>query len=236
MTQKITKKPDRIKFFNEVREVLVNDFGAIGTHEDEYRVEYRMNTKAGPLDITIHKRDINEGKSPCTIFTRFDYALKGEELVGASVPSGKWNHHFETGTPPNLALNNIVYHFSRLMPTSLDVFMDETSLVPQAVLEGALEERNQRELRRLVDPPYMGQDGFGRTQAIDWLISHCEERFIYLYDSNANISQQLRDDSGRDVAYAFVHHWLDAYLDCPPDYRKKHPLLRTPDSSLQQTG
>jgi len=223
--QHITKKPDRLRFDREVRKMLVEEFGAVETPDGMY--SYRMNTKAGPLGISIH-----EGvDSPGNVMTRFDFAHQGNAMVSATVPSGKWNHHFQPGTSCDDALEYLRGQFERLRPTSLDQFMDVTALVPQAIVETALLERGIgrhtcRERLVMTDPPYMSAE-MGRLECegnVAWFTRHCEERLVSLWDSNPHIRTRLQSESGRDTAYAFVHHWLDAFVESLPDYRKKHPL------------
>jgi hypothetical protein len=221
--KRITKKPDRLRFDREIRK-LISDVGGVHVGENS-AYEYRMNTKAGPLSIHIHECV----DSPGSVMTRFDHALVGESLVGASVPSGKWNHHFSTGETCDDALDYMRIGFERIQPTSLDAFMDETAIVPQAVVETALAERgivNEYGCRgrlRMTDPIYCGEDRLDFKAAVAWFTKHCEQRLVQLWDINPRIQRQLASDSGRDIAYAFVHHWLDAYLDSSPKYREKHP-------------
>jgi hypothetical protein len=224
--RKITKKAERERFDREVRKMIVEEFGAVETPDKMY--QYRMNTKAGPLCISVH----DGHECPGCVMTRFDFAHQGEAMVGATVPSGKWNHHFRTGTSCNDALEYIREQFERLRPTTLDQFMDATSIVPCAVVETVLQERGISDLigtrgrLSMVDPPYMSEE-MGRLEFagnVAWFTQHCEERLISLWDSNPHIRVKLQSDSGLDTVYAFVHHWLDAFVECLPDYRKKHPL------------
>jgi len=218
----ITRKADRLRFDREIRKMIV-EFGGVAT--DEHRGEYRMNTKAGPLSIHVYECS----DSPGWVHTRFDHALVGEALFGASVPSGKWNHHFAAGETCDDALDCMRASFERIQPTSLETFVDETSIVPQAVVETVLEERgivNEYGCigrLRMTDPIYCGEGRLDFKAAVAWFTTHCEQRLVQLWDINPRIQWRFGSESGRDIAYAFVHHWLDAYLDSPPKYREKHP-------------
>ena len=229
--KQITKKPERERFKREIVKLIV-EWGGIAT--DEEHGEYRMNTKAGPL--SLHACLDDDYDSPCTVFGRFDFALVGSALVGASVPSGKHNFHFSPGVTCDDAIDELRRFFERVKPTTLDHFADQTSLVPQAVVETVLEEKGVLPFRRgssiclrMSDPLYMytHPDKKDFEQAVAWFTLHCEQRLIQLWDTNPRIRQKLASESGRDIAYTFVAHWLDAYLDSPPKYRKKHPNWST---------
>lgn len=232
----ITRKPERERFKREVVKLILR-YGI--QRPNGAPNEFRMNSKAGPLDVSVSQFGCDD--SPATVFTRFDFAIQGESLCGASVPSGKHNFHFSPGTSCDDALEMLERHFERIQPTSLDEFMDNTALVPRAIVETVLEEKaitmdhRTRMHHRMYDPPYMGQDGLDYEAAVAWFTEHCENRLVYLYDSNPRIRATM-DRDGRDVAYTFVHHWLDAYLDCPPKYREQHPPLRTPNNEPVQAG
>ena len=228
--KQITKKPERERFKREIVKLIV-EWGGIAT--DEEHGEYRMNTKAGPL--SLHACLDDDYDSPCTVFGRFDFALVGSALVGASVPSGKHNFHFSPGVTCDDAIGELRRFFERVKPTTVDHFADQTSLVPVAVVSTVLEEHGINDLRgtrgrlRMTDPLYMhgNPDHKDFNQAVAWFADHCEQRLIQLWDTNPRIRQKLASESGCDVAYAFVAHWLDAYLDCPPKYRDKHPNWET---------
>jgi len=239
--KRITRKPERERFDREVRRMLVEEFGAVDQGDDAYH-KYRMITKAGPLGISIH-----EGvESPGNVMTRFDFAIQGEALVGASVPSGKWNYHFSPGVSCDEALQTIRVSFERIQATTLEHFMDTTSIVPQAIVETVLQERaivdevGCRGRLRMVDPPYMSAE-MGRLEFVGnvaWFTHHCEERLVTLWDSNPHIRRKLlktRSESGLDTAYAFIHHWLDAFIENKPDYRKEHPLWRPLEPTADAT-
>jgi len=227
--KRITKKPERVRFLKEIHNLILESAGVQTAME--HRDEYRMNTKAGPLSISFGTCD----DSPATVFTRFDFAIVGEALVGASVPSGKHNFHFIPGVTCDAALDEMRQFFERIKPTTLDHFMDQTSIVPQAVVVTVLEEQGTcgdyrtRGRLRMTDPHYMhGQGHHDFEAAVAWFTTHCEQRLVQLWDINPRMRQKLSSDSGRDIAYAFVIHWLDAYLDCPPKYRKAHPNWEAP--------
>ena len=214
----MTKKAEQ--FVRRARKMLLEEFGAFETPKTH---QLRLVTKAGPLNVTFHDNG--------DVMTYFDFAIQGEAMVSASVPSGKWNHHSHlTGTVKD-AMDYIRSQFERLRPTSLDQFMDVTSIVPCAVVETVLRERKIVDMvysgkDRLVDPAYMSED-MGRLDFqgnVAWFTRHCEERLVALWDSNPHIRCKLEGDSGLDTVYAFVHHWLDAFIECLPVYRKKHPL------------
>ena len=232
----ITKKSERERFKREVVKLTV-EHGGIPTNEE--RGEYRMRTKAGPLSIHICLNDHGiRQTSPCTVFTRFDHALHGQPF-GGSVPSGKCNFHFSPGVTCDDALAEVRNYYERIKPTSLDEFMDTTALVPRAIVETVLQERGivphtspffrTTGQQRMADPLYMhsNPDEKDFDAAVEWFTVHCEERFILLWDLNS-CSDKLASASGRDIAYVFVNHWLDAYLDNPPKYRKSHPNWQTP--------
>ena len=77
----MTKKAEQ--FIRRARKMLLEEFGAVETPDGVYQL--RLGTKAGPLNVTFHDNG--------DVMTRFDFAIQGEAMVSASVPSGKWNHH-----------------------------------------------------------------------------------------------------------------------------------------------
>jgi len=228
---KITPKPERERFKREVVKLLA-ELGAIAINE----AEYRMNTKAGPLSIDVDLG--NDSHSPCSVFTRFDYALTAQALVGASVPSGKYNFHFSSGTTCNAALDEIRSCLSRIKPTTLEQFRDETSIMPGVVAKTVLEERGilpqgaSQQSYRMEDPAWNFHNETYKDFAagVQWFIAHCEQRIVQLWDINPLFHKKLAGKSGLDITYAFVAHWLEAYLDNPPQYRKRHPNWDAPSN------
>ena len=224
---RITKKPERERFKLEVVKLIV-DHGGIAT--DEEKGEYRMNTKAGPqsLHVCLDDHGIKQN-SPCCVFTRFDFSFVAASLCGAAEISGKFNFHFSAGVTCDTAINEIKCHFESMKATTLDEFMDQTSIVPQAVVTTILEEQGAtpdyrtRNHHRMIDPAYMHDQGHHDYKAaVAWFTAHCEQRLVQLWDINPSIRQKLSSETGRDIAHAFVSHWLCAYLDSPPKYRKAH--------------
>jgi hypothetical protein len=225
MRKEITPKKERDRFDREVRKMLVEEFGAI--EPDGAAYQYRLNTKAGPLDVSIH-----EGiDSPGNVMTRFEFPLPGQEWVGASVPSGKWNFHWPPGADCDESLDTLRRQLDCIRPTSLEDFAQATwSFIPQAIVGGVLQERGIIEgtgsALPMSDPLYMFAEpnsGLRFAAAVEWFTDHCTQQLIALFDMNRCIRRLLEGDSGAEVASGFVHQWLDGYLDSPPKYRKAHP-------------
>lgn len=222
--KRLTQKAERARCIrNMVKMIQSGEFQVVKLEGDkDGENDFRMNTKAGPLFITVYDNWVH---------TRFDYAQVGEKFVGASVPSGKWNHHFPNDWSADDAVVYMRAEFRKIKPTTLEKFQDDTALLPHVIAETAMREAGvypwvsrSKSCSRMVDPAWACQrpDVKDYEGAVKWFSDHCAERLIQLWDMNQHFRKRLESATGRDVAYAFVHHWLDAYLDCPPKYRDAH--------------
>jgi hypothetical protein len=225
MKHRKLKKSERNRFVKEATALIQRYGGEIGEEihrnsvDNDLRSSLTMHTRFGPLDLNV---TTNSTEGPGTVFARFKYARLAKQGAGASYPSGKWNHHYFGDFTVEQALDDIEDQLKLIQPTALEEFMDETSLVPRAVVETLFAERS---VGQFVDPPYMGTNGLNANEALQWFVAHVEQRIVFLYDNNLRLRIRLQSDSGRDVLYAFVDHWIDAYVECPPDYRKRHPMI-----------
>lgn len=221
-------KAKRKKFVNDVRDYLLS-IGAVMTKNnpnDEHNIhdglpdyEFTYNSKYGELRLHVLPRTSGQA-GPGDVMTRFHFAKMANPHTGCNPFSGKWNHHYFDGYSEKSALDAFKASMERVAPTPLDDFMDETAIVPRAVAETVVGERGVM----LVDPLYAGENGLNHEQAKAWFIEHVERRTVMLWDNNKRFRKILESDgdNGRDTLYAFVEHWLDAYLDSPLDYRKEH--------------
>jgi len=91
----------RIKSFHKKVKQLVHEYGGIPakTKLTLSGYDYEMDTKAGPLGITLHEKSDLEGTSVFSIFCRFHDVKKANSLLtnsaGLNQYSGKWNFHFK---------------------------------------------------------------------------------------------------------------------------------------------
>ena len=221
-------KAKRKKFVNDVRDYLLS-IGAVETkhnpndvhniHDGLPDYEFTYNSKYGELHLHVLP---NNTEGPGTVFTRFHFAKLAHPHTSCNPFSGKWNHHYFSEHTPESALEDFKRQMQRVAPTSLDAFMDETSIVPSIIASTVVDERQVM----LVDPAYAGDKGLNHEQAKAWFVDHVERRTIMLWDNNKRFRKILasKGNNGRDTLYAFVEHWLDAYLDDPLDYRKKYNM------------
>lgn len=224
-------KRDRQRFANRARDIILAK-GARQTHqhttaENRTHYEFEYDSKFGPLRISVYPRDTQAG-GPGDVMTRFEFPKVAHPATDCNRYSGKWNrHYFDPWTVEN-ALADIERWIALIEPTTLEQFVQATSIVPSAVAETVVAERCHRG-NELCDPPYAFacEKGLDHEASKSWFIAHVERRTIFLWDCNPRIARILgsEGDSGRDTLYAFVEHWLDAYQHNQPDYRDKHPLL-----------
>jgi len=77
----------------------VKELGGIVKIDNEYRVQIDIETKAGKLEIYLHKP--NRPSKLFTIFSCFDEPKKAVEVLSSTNQSnlnkysGKWNYHFQ---------------------------------------------------------------------------------------------------------------------------------------------
>jgi len=193
--------------FQKQATALIQEHG--GEHVEDDRWE--MWTKFGPLTLHVWED---------AVMTRFEFPKVAFPRTGCNRYSGKWNFHY-SGNEVETAINDFSFHLDKVEAKSVDKFVDATSLVPDVISDTVIQESEAD----FQDPPYMGDRGLSHEDAKVWLGLHCTQRLIFLYENNSRIREQLESDSGRDVAYAFVEHWLMAYLDSPPKYRERKPIL-----------
>lgn len=101
----------------------------------------------------------------------------------------------------------------------LDEFADQTSLLPGIVAQTVIAERCPQGTE-LCDPPHVCA-GLSHAEAVRWFVRDVEHRTLFLFNKNPRFRAVLLRVSGRETLYAFVNHWLDGYLQNPPEYRKK---------------
>jgi hypothetical protein len=204
---------------------VIRHIGGTELPDENSGYRFHLDTKYGLLRLHVDEHDQHEG--PGTVFACFENATAASTIVSNRF-SGKWNLHYFDGWTVEAALKDLEAKLRRVLPTSLDGFMTQTSIVPIAVVETVLEERAERQ-HFMSDPVYVPADRrMDHSQAAAWFFSHVERRAILLYDINRQLHKLLRSENGRDVLYAFVHHWLDAYLLDPIRYRKEHPPVTQP--------
>lgn len=223
MTRRVSKRAQE-QFRQRAAEVIRRVGGAELPDEDGgYR--FHLDTKYGLLRLHVSEHDQHDG--PGTVFTYFENATAAS-AVESNRFSGKWNFHYFSGWTVEAALSDLERNLGRVLPTSLDDFIMQTSLVPVAVAETVLEERAEQP-NLLADPLYVPADRrLDHSQAAVWFVAHVEHRVVLLNDTNRQLHKLLRSKNGRDVLYGFVHHWLDAYVFDPVRYRKEHPLVTEP--------
>jgi len=187
--------------------------------------EFALDSKFGPLRLSVYERTTDSG-GPGDVMTRFEFARLAAPSTGCNPHSGKWNHHFFSPWTADDALEDVAQRLKQVQPTSLEDFVGETSLLPGLIAQAVIADRYSRG-NELCDPAYAfaGGGGLDHDASVAWFVSHVERRTVFLWDVNPRIRDILRGDSGRDVLYAFVGHWLDAYADNQPEYRRKRPLM-----------
>ena len=146
--------------------------------------------------------------------------------------SGKWNNHYIAPHTPASALEDFKGKLELIKITPVDEFTDVTSIVPRVVVETVFEQRGiVPNGVTLQDPAYAFSVGKGlhNAEAMEWFIENSVRRIIFLYDTNMWLASKMRlkGNFGRDMLFMFVHHWLDAYMYRPVDYRERKPLLHT---------
>lgn len=223
MARRVSKQTQ--KQFRQGAAEVIRTVGGTESPNESGGYRFHLDTKYGLLRLHIDEHDQHEG--PGTVFTCFENATAASE-IGGNRFSGKWNHHYFAGWTVEAALGDLEKNLHRVLPTSLDEFVTATSIIPIAVVETVLEERTGRP-HFMADPLYVPADRrMDHSQAAAWFVAHVERRFVLLNDTNRQLHKLLRSENGRDVLYAFVHHWLDAYLLDPIRYRKEHPLIVEP--------
>lgn len=187
--------------------------------------EFTLNSKFGPLRLSVYERTTDSG-GPGDVMTRFEFSRLTSLSTGCNPYTGKWNHHYFSPWTTDDALADIERWLKQIQPTSLEAFAEATSLLPGVIAQTVITERCPRGTE-LCDPPYAfaGDEGLEHEASAAWFISHVERRTIFLWDVNPRIQDILRSDAGRDVLNAFVNHWLDAYMNNQPEYRRRRSML-----------
>ena len=225
MAKRRLRKSERERFTKSVVAML-EARGAVQTEEPStlndgtsYRLE--MPTKYGPLAIHVCE---TISRDPGTVFTRFEYAKLGAGRLGGNEYSGKWNHHFSQDQTVDFALECLEGEFDRILPTPYHFFTEATAILPEVIAKTVIENRRCD----LIDPPYhFNSEGYcSHEAAVEWFAQHVVQRVIFLYDNNQYIHDFLTDCECPDIVYAFVEHWLDAYIDNPVEYRKRCPMAQ----------
>ena len=57
-----------------------------------------------------------------------------------------------------------------------------------------------------------------------WFIQHVNYRLRYLYSTQPRWEKELKKDTGRDYAWAFVEHWAKAFVKNIKRYIDRHPV------------
>lgn len=232
MARNKTKKPERDRFVKEAFNLII-ELGGVevkAPHRNDLDKEMHaccaMDTKFGPLEYLSLSGNTTEGPGCC--MTRFRYAVVAHNNTNCNEHSGKWNHHYFSEWTTDKALADLRRRLENVLPTTTEEFADQTSIVMQAVVETVLQERNLYH-QGLCDPPYAFGCGNGlqHDESVAWFAAHAERRIRFLYDTNARIHNAIESGQGLETVYMFVDHWLDAYLDDQPNYRKQreHGLL-----------
>lgn len=188
------------KFISLVREYLVE----LGGKETDQKNEFRVPTVAGPMSVKICENG--------TIFGRFDMAWYGTRYGGSK--SGKWNHHWGNETC-NEAMEVIRRDFGLLRLPTVEQFEDSTGLSLGILFQDVLQEAGH---------PHFGCSWLSAAEGLEWFEKSCTQRILLCWSNNSWIRTNLDSDSGRDCVAMFFHHWLDAYLDNPVEYRKRNPI------------
>lgn len=92
--------------------------------------------------------------------------------------------------------------------TSTRTFDDATALLPEVIADTVLGERPTLHVP---------------AETRKWFLRHCDLRLRYLYANNPTWRRKLAGEVGREHAYMFVRHWLDAMLLNQRTYRQRHP-------------
>jgi len=199
-----------MKSFTKKAEAVIQKHGG---QPDDGTYEWKMETRFGPLHLSIDND---------SVMTRFDFPHLAHPELGCNPYSGKWNHHYFNTWTVEQAVADLDEKLTRITPTSLEEFSDATSLLPDVIATTVIDERGVD----LTDPTYVSPASFlDHDAATRWFIDHATQRTTFLYDNNARLRKLFKTDQGRDALYAFVEHWLDAYIHNPLDYRRKRPLL-----------
>ena len=85
-------------------------------------------------------------------------------------------------------------------------------------------------LPSVVAETVLNQNGIDcKTIDGQWFVRHVETRTNHCYTHNATFRKSLNKDKGRDILYAFVQHWLDAFQNDPEQYVRRHTLALVAD-------
>jgi hypothetical protein len=204
----------QLNFVDEVTKVI-KALGGV-ERDDSYYHKFCLNTKYGPLFISLKDTDKFSGG---TFFSCFIYSHLATEHLGCNSYSGKWNHHYHYNSA-EFAVVHITTQLHNIKPTSLHEFCSKTSLVLDVIVKIVVEDRNVD----LTDPVWMWKNGLSHEQSLHWFINHIKSRLVFLYDTNKRIREIFEGEDARDTVYAFVEHWLDEYIDNIPKYRRENSL------------
>jgi hypothetical protein len=95
-----------------------------------------------------------------------------------------------------------------LPPTPYDVFIARTSLLPNLIAERCLESAKLT------------------PEQCKWFVDHTDRWVRWFHANNQKWKRKLeaKGNAGRDFLYAFVEHWVAAYVLDPARYQKHHPI------------
>jgi hypothetical protein len=89
--------------------------------------------------------------------------------------------------------------------TRLEQFEDETNILPKLVVKLCMEEA-----------------GLSKKYH-SWFAHHAVTRLLFMY-TFPKWQKKFRQESGRDLVYNFVNHWIKAYKQDKDFYVKQHFL------------
>jgi len=120
----------RLKSFHKKVKQIVHEYGGIPNKNNPTQSQYQfeMETKAGPLGITLHEDSDLDGTSVFSIFGRLWDVKRANEVLGKSdrlnPHSGKWNFHYTNE-------NDCLYIFEE----NLDSIVTDKPITDYAALE-----------------------------------------------------------------------------------------------------
>ncbi len=222
-------KAKRKQFVKVIRDYLLS-IGAVETKADlnnKHSIygdfpsyEFVYDSKCGTLHLAVHARGSYKGSSgPGDVMSRFALPKMAHRHVNCNPHSGKWNHQYFENCTIEEALENFKSEMEKITPTTLEDFVQKTSLVPNIIAGIVVENRNTK----MDDPLYVVQNRLCHDEAREWFIKYVERQAVFLWDNNKTFRKSCSyiGNSGLDTLYAFVEYWLDNYLDDPVEYRKK---------------
>ena len=99
---------------------------------------------------------------------------------------------------------------------NLKEFADKTSIVPEILVETALEERGR------ANPALEDIDG----KLTEKFAEHAAQWIVWFYENNDQWKEKVDSDGseGLNWVYMWVSHWIDSFIKNPEKYLDEHKI------------